>query len=257
MRVIGKIIGASTGFFLAGPFGALAGVALGHQLLDQPPREFFGVPMSEREVKNSVFFAATFAMLGKLAQADGRVSESELAAIKNIIENKFNLSRRSADFAYKTFTAAIEDDLSFASHARAFHSQFTNAPEALTSMLETMLVLAHADFEYDDSEESLIKSAAQIFGLQDEYPTILALFQSQPDSLEHCYLLLGVNIDDSDEVLAARVQHLLREHDPELLIQEGVPRELANLSSEKHEQIQQAYKTIQQARASQETVVAT
>ncbi|MFT7133889.1 MAG: DnaJ like chaperone protein [Cyclobacteriaceae bacterium] len=252
MRVIGKIVGGTLGYVLGGPFAgpwaALAGIALGHQLLDRPPREFFGVALSERDLKNSVFFTATFAMLGKLAQADGRVSDTEFAAVRAIIQEKFKLSSASADQAYHTFTDSVGQSDSFETHARAFYSQFRDAPEALASMLEVMLILAHADFDYDANEESLIKSAATIFGLADEYPVILAVYQSTPDNLEHCYQLLDLSMDAGDNDVQQRYEHLLREHDPQLLLAEGVPQEMTAIAADKHAQIQLAYEHIQQSR---------
>jgi DnaJ like chaperone protein len=252
MRVIGKIVGGTLGYVLGGPFAgpwaALAGIALGHQLLDRPPREFFGVALSGRDLKNSVFFTATFAMLGKLAQADGRVSETELAAVKEIIQDKFKLSATIADEAYQIFSESIEQSDSFETHARAFHSEFNDAPEALVNMLELMLMLAHADFDYDANEETLIKTAASIFGLTDEYPAILAVYQSTPDNLEHCYQLLGLSVDAANDDLRERYKHLLREHDPQLLLDEGVPQEMTAIAADKHAQIQLAYEHIQQSR---------
>jgi len=252
MRVLGKILGGTLGYVLGGPFAgpwaALAGIALGHQLLDQPPREFFGVALSERELKNSVFFTATFAMLGKLAQADGRVSDAELAAVRDIIKDKFKLSAGSADLAYSAFTDAISQSDSFETHARAFHSQFGDAPEALASMLEIMLILAHADFDYDVNEESLIKSAAVIFELEHEYPAIFAVYKSTPDNLEHCYEIFDLAVDATDLELQQCYTHLLREHDPQVLVAEGVPEEMVAIAADKHAQIQLAYEHIQQSR---------
>jgi DnaJ like chaperone protein len=252
MRVIGKIVGGTLGYVLGGPFAgpwaALAGIALGHQLLDRPPREFFGVALSERDLKNSVFFTATFAMLSKLAQADGRVSDAELSVVREIIQDRFKLSSSTADEAYQIFTESISQSDSFETHARAFYSEFTDAPEALASMLELMLILAHADFDYDANEESLIKSAAAIFGLSDEYPVILAVYQSTPDNLEHCYQLLGLSTDSADDYLQQRYEHLLREHDPQVLLDEGVPQEMTTIAADKHAQIQLAYEHIQQSR---------
>ena len=257
MRVLGKIAGAGIGYFFGGPFGALAGVALGHQLFDRTPREFFGVPLSEREIRNSVFFAASFAMLGKLAKADGRVSEEEIIAIKSIIKDKLKLSRRSADFAYRTFEESLVDDETFEIHAKAFHSKFTDAPEALASMLEIMLIVAYADFDYNEDEETLIKLAATIFGIESEYPSILALFRGNADNIEHCYELLGAKPNDSDEALDALYQHLLVEHDPQVLLDEGVPKELIALAKDQHTKIRFAYEQVVASRGQQSGVRAT
>ena len=237
MRWIGKVTGGGVGYLLAGQFGALAGVALGHQLFDKPPREFFGVPMSDREVKNSVFFVATFAMLGKLAQADGRVSREEIDSLEDIIKDRFHLSWKSANFAFKTFDDAVVSKKSFESHARSFYRQFIDSPEVLVSMLEIMLVVAHADFEYDHAEETLIRAAASIFELEDEYEHILHLYRHQPDNLEHCYELLDCEVEDDPVVIRERYEQLLRKHDPKVLIENGVPGELINLAEEKYKQM--------------------
>jgi len=251
MRVLGKIVGGVLGYVLAGkagPLGALFGAALGHQLFDRPPRQFMGIPMSEKEIRNSVFFAATFSMLGKLAQADGRVSDSEVETIKSIINDKFQLSRRSAAFAFQTFEAALQSEDSFETHARAFKSQFEDSPEALASMLEIMLILAHADMEYDAEEETLIRQAAEIFGIENEYDSILAIYLGDSSNLEHCYQLLGLTDADANDIVEARYHHLLKEHDPKLLLEEGVPKELLAVAEEKHEQIKLAYQQIMSSR---------
>lgn len=252
MRWIGKVTGGGVGYLLAGQFGALAGVALGHHLFDRPAREFFGVPISDREVKNSAFFVATFAMLGKLAQADGRVSKEEIDSIEDIIRHRFHLSWKSANFAFKTFDQAAVSDDSFESHARAFYNQFVDSREVLLSMLEIMLVVAHADFEYDHTEETLIKAAASIFELEDEYEHILHLFTHQADNLEHCYDLLDCQAADDSLVIRERYEQLRREHDPKLLMEHGVPKELTNLAEEKYKQIQQAFDHIVRSRENPE-----
>jgi DnaJ like chaperone protein len=248
MRVAGKVVGGGVGFFFAGPFGALAGIALGHQLFDRPPREYFGVPMSNRELRNSVFFAATFAMLGKLAKADGDVSEEEIDALKSIVRDQFQLSRQSAQFAFDIFEESVADEEPFETHARAFYSEFSDAPEALATMLEIMLVIAYADFEYDESEEALIQFAASIFGLDDEYLSILKMFRTEPDNLEHCYDLLDSQYDDDDATIRARYEALRHEHDPELLLEEGVPKELIAVAEKNLKQIDLAFEHILNSR---------
>jgi DnaJ like chaperone protein len=222
-------------------------------LFDRPPREFFGVPMSEKEIKNSVFFVAAFSMLGKLAKADGRVSDEETEAVKSIVTNKFRLSHQSAAFAFKTFADSIEDDEPFETHAAAFYSQFSEAPEALISMLEFLLIVAHADFDYDASEEALIKGAAEMFKLSGEYETILALYSAEPDNLVHCYQFLNSSTDDNAEVIHERYQHLMTEHDPVRLLAEGVPKELIAIAEEKIVKIENAYTHIMTSREAEES----
>ena len=117
-------------------------------------------------------------------------------------------------------------------------------------MLEIMLIVAHADFEYDTSEETLIKQAASIFGLADQYGSILALYVNDPDNLGHCYQLLGSSPDDSPDDINERYVQLLSEHNPDKLLAEGVPRELIAVAEEQYTKIQNAHQHIISSRES-------
>ena len=70
MSWLGKLLGGGIGFVLGGPLGGIMGAALGHQF-DANNRG--GGLLSSIENKQSIYFAATFSMLGKLAKADGFV----------------------------------------------------------------------------------------------------------------------------------------------------------------------------------------
>ncbi|UCD88765.1 MAG: TerB family tellurite resistance protein, partial [Desulfobacterales bacterium] len=83
MGIIGKIIGGTIGFAMAGPLGAIAGAALGHafdsnghhyQTAERPR-------LAPGEEAQFTFFVAAFSMLAKLAKADGRISREEIDAV--------------------------------------------------------------------------------------------------------------------------------------------------------------------------------
>src|SRR5579864_7749938 len=92
MAIWGKISGGAAGLALAGPLGALVGAVAGHFLLD-------------RETDPGVAFTiAVIALAGKMAKADGDVSDAELAAFQRVfqvppqeaanVQRIFNLARQ-------------------------------------------------------------------------------------------------------------------------------------------------------------------
>ena len=248
MRILGKLAGGAIGYMAAGPFGALVGVALGHQFFDNAPRTFFGIAMSEKETKNSVFFAATFSMLGKLAQADDTVSEAELDALEDLFESHFKLSYSSKKFARKVFDEAIHSETTFEEHARAFYSQFKHETAVLESMLEIMLEIAHADLHFDEDEEALIISAVEIFGLTSEYDHLRQSFIAEADTLEQSYEILGCAPSDDMQTIEHAFEVQLALHEPKRLLAEGMPKELSRISEDQYIRIRNAFDRIYEDR---------
>src|SRR3569833_4705512 len=66
MSIWGKVSGAATGLFVAGPVGALVGAVAGHFFLDRD---------SDPGV---TFTIAIIALAGKMAKADGSASDEEV-----------------------------------------------------------------------------------------------------------------------------------------------------------------------------------
>ena len=117
MSVWGKIGGAAAGLFVGGPVGALVGAVAGHLLLD-------------RETDPGVTFTiAVIALSGKMAKADGSVSDAELEAFARVfrvppqdearVRRIFNLARQDVA-GYEIYAGQI---------ARLFKDGFKTAAE--------------------------------------------------------------------------------------------------------------------------------
>ena len=90
MSWLGKILGGGLGFVLGGPIGAVLGAVLGHTTLDgRGGGVNFG--FSRLEQKQSIYFTAVFSMLGKLAKADGVVTQQEVDLIDRVMTENFRL----------------------------------------------------------------------------------------------------------------------------------------------------------------------
>ena len=77
----GRVVGGTFGFMLGGPLGALMGASLGNYFdsglnnLGQSSALNRGEP----ERVQMAFFTTTFALIGYVAKADGRVSRDEIS----------------------------------------------------------------------------------------------------------------------------------------------------------------------------------
>lgn len=77
MNYKGKLVGFLLGFWIGHLVGALLGLWLGH-LYDQglQRRRGFGFSRAPSRQEQALFFHATFAVMGHIAKAAGRVSEN-------------------------------------------------------------------------------------------------------------------------------------------------------------------------------------
>ena len=86
MRIWGKIICGLCGFLLAGPIGLIIGIIIGHFFdrglsLQNWPFHFGSVAIQGQQA----FFNATFLVMGHIAKADGRVSETSIQAARSVM----------------------------------------------------------------------------------------------------------------------------------------------------------------------------
>ena len=88
--LLGKAAGFILGFIYGSLPGALLGLFLGH-LVDRSLARNMSVSWqsysgARTENRRQVFFAATFRVMGYIAKADGRVSEEEIRAARQVMQ---------------------------------------------------------------------------------------------------------------------------------------------------------------------------
>ena len=87
MKWTGKVVGGALGLLARGPIGAAVGVLLGHQFDEHSGSGAMSRACAAIRTPLAIgehFFRATFRVMGYLAKADGRVSESEIAAARAV-----------------------------------------------------------------------------------------------------------------------------------------------------------------------------
>lgn len=238
MTWLGKLLGGGLGLVVGGPLGMLLGAALGHYTLDEG--QFF----SDEERRQGIFFLATFSMLGKLSKADGRVSSDEIEVIEQVIQEQLRLDSQAREFAIKLFTEAKNSDVPFEQYAQQFADEFDEYPEVLSSLIDLLLRVAHADGVLHPEETRLIEAAVQIFDIEPAYHQLKARYSSSND-LDRSYDMLGASREESLADVKKKYRKLAMEYHPDRVQARGVPPELAAAAEERFKEIQQAYDVIE------------
>ena len=165
MGWMGKIVGGTIGLALGGPLGAIAGAAFGHffdQTNEMARRSGTQGPrLSTHEDAQMTFFVAAFSMLAKLVQADGRVTQDEIASIERFMRDDLRLSPPSRQVAINIFNTAKTSPHAFEDFALQFYQAFRNRPEILAFMLDILVRVALADHDFSTTEAELVRRAAR------------------------------------------------------------------------------------------------
>jgi len=240
MSIWGSLIGGFVGFSLAGPIGALIGSMIGGRISSARRSGFqrsFAPP-------KQVFAIALIILTAKLAKADGHVSKEELIAIKD----KLKIPEHEIDQVGKIFNKAKEDSLGYEPYAQQIAQIYKSNPAVLDEVINILFYVAEADSNVSDSEATMIKNIAKIFGLSDSQFEGIKESRKSSDKLNP-YVVLGC--DPNDDFTAIRKKYLLlsKEHHPDILMNKGVPQEVIKESKKKMRAINSAFDQIEKMKS--------
>jgi DnaJ like chaperone protein len=249
MSWFGKIMGGSVGFMLGGPIGALIGVSLGHSLVDDKSRAGYAESgrLTGQEQRQAVFFTATFAMLGKMAKADGHVCEDEINAVRCFMRDKLRLDAATQQFAMGVFNEAKDNSTSFEDYARQFGQVFQSEQQLRMMFFEMLFSLALADGVLHPAEEKILRAAPTLLGLHGNvYETVKRQFVSD---ISHHYAML--ELEDGADMSAVKKAYrkLVSEYHPDKIISKGLPEDFIKFAEEKFREINEAYEAIKKAKS--------
>jgi DnaJ like chaperone protein len=216
---------------VGGPVGALVGAVAGHFFLD-------------RESNPGVTFTiAVVALAGKMARADGVVSEEEFL----IFRQAFGVPPEEEGNIHRIFNLARQDIAGFEYYAGQIAQLFVGNPAMLEDVLDGLFEIAKADGVLHPEEAKFLERVAEIFGFApNEYRRIRASHFAP--ELTDPYVILGLSYSADDNELRQTYRRLVRENHPDSLMARGVPQEFIKLATDKLAAINNAYEKIRAER---------
>ena len=240
MSIWGSLIGGFVGFSFAGPIGALIGSMVGGRISSARRSGF----QQNFTPPQQVFAIALIILTAKLAKADGHVSKEELIAIKD----KLKIPEHEIDQVGKIFNKAKEDSLGYEPYAQQITQIYRNNPQVLDEVINILFYVAEADSKVSDSELSMIRNIAKIFGLSESQFEGIKESRKGSDKLNP-YIVLGCDPNDDFAAIRKKYLQLSKEHHPDVLINKGVPQEVIEESKKKMRAINSAFDQIEKMKS--------
>lgn len=282
MQFIGKIVGFFLGYQIFHSFfGALFGAFLGH-LADKKLYELGSVRSTifgKNLTRQSLFTQTTFAVLGHIAKAKGRVTEDDIHLARQLMA-RLKLDAANQQLAQQAFTLGKESDFPLRQVIQEFREACGQRADLLRFFVEVQMQAAVQDGELDSNEQQILFTIAETLGMSRfQFERMIAMVmaaqqfrsgnfyqeyhyqqngsqQSQQGSyggyrqansvpsIEAAYNVLGVSASDDQNTVKRAYRKLMNEHHPDKLAAKGLPDEMMELAKEKAQQIQAAYDLI-------------
>ncbi|NVJ51530.1 MAG: co-chaperone DjlA [Gammaproteobacteria bacterium] len=267
MSIWGKLIGGVLGFFTLGPIGMIIGIYIGHNF-DKGLHNITPMSAEQQALIQASFFSATFVLMGRLAKADGRVSESEIHHAEQIMAYlRLNNTMRQQAIGY--FNLGKGDNDNWRSELEQFAKLTQTRRELRQMMLEMLIQASFADGDIHPTERQVLLEVGRAFNYQPLVIERLIMMvraqqsfhsgrqqhahggaESRADQLAQAYQVLDVKPEASLPEVKKAYRKLMAQHHPDKLVAKGLPPEMIKVATEKTQEIKAAYETIVAARKS-------
>jgi len=266
MKWIGKVAGGLLGGLVLGPVGAALGVLLGHQFDEQSAAPGDVSASENLELIGERFFRATFHMMGCLAKSDGRVSEQEIAAAREVMR-ELRLNAAQVQEAIACFSAGKQADFDFGSELASLSSICRGRPDLARVFLEIQMRAALGGNNLEGPARPLAARIAAGLGISMlEFAHIEAVLRIQRGAfrsdrmygapgpgaherrLEEAYRVLETTSAASDEEVAKAYRRQLQRHHPDKLKANGLPESMLAHAKQRTQQIIEAWELVREHR---------
>ena len=268
-----KYIGAVLGFYILKFPGAIIGFLIGSYLAWKWRGgllgSLLGGDLEQRKQRQAVFIKTVFTLMGKLAKADGRISEQEIAHAEKFMQQLGMVDERRSE-AIAMFKQGAKADFSIEPVLQEFNTVCAASPSLRQVVLVYLVSAALADGQMHPAERALLDQIAQSLGYsQAAFEQLMAMLRGQDqfsggayqsyrqgpgatsssgDALAAAYQALGVSKTDSDAVIKKAYRKLIREFHPDKLMGQGLPEDMVKQATERSQEIQAAYALIKKSR---------
>lgn len=253
-----RILGALTGFFIFGFLGIFLGYFIG-SFIDRF-RAFGSGGMNPFNAprRQSVFLETVFILMGKLAKADGRVSETEVSHVQQFMQ-KLGMKPDHRLKAIALFKQGASADYDIHPKLNEFLAICGHSNNLKQMLLVYLIIMGLSDGHLNAAEEELLKEVAGHLGYsQIAFRQLLEMVLNQAhfaggqstsvSALEDAYKALGVSKENTDQEIKRAYRKLMSQYHPDKLMGQGVPEEMIAVATEQAQEVQTAYDLIKKHR---------
>ncbi|HEY6095405.1 MAG TPA: co-chaperone DjlA [Gallionellaceae bacterium] len=253
-----KIIGVISGYYLFGLLGAFIGLFIG-SFMDRV--RLYGTggvnPMGNLQ-RQTVFLETVFMSMGKLAKADGRVSQEEIDHVEEFMQ-KMGMTPEHRQRAIALFKQGADPAFDIRPAYQRFMAICGHTRNLRQVLLLYLIVMALADGHFHPAEEALLAEIAGYLGYDNAtFRQMLEMVLNQTHfaggkasseaALDDAYKALGVSKDSSDQEVKRAWRKLMSQYHPDKLMGQGVPEDMIAMATEQAKEIQLAYDLIKKNR---------
>jgi len=263
----GKFFGAVIGLMVTHTaWGAVMGAILGH-MLDQSGI-LGGRPGGRQSSRGAAadalsisdeFFRTAFEMMGHVAKSDGRVSEAEIGAARQLM-HELNLGPRETAIAIERFRAGKSAAYDARLSIERLREACGQRHDLLRAFMELQLRAALAGNGMSPPARAILTRVAERLGMSGlEFAYMEAALRARQthqapaspragDALAQCYAELEIDSGLTDQEVTKAYRRQMSRHHPDKLVANGLPESMAQMAKEKTQRIQEAYEGIRAAR---------
>ena len=267
MSWTGKLIGALLGFILTRrPLGVLLGLMFGH-LFDLYVARGRAGTRADPALVRATFFRTAFSVMGRIAKADGRVSEQDIAAARRIFR-QFNLGEADTRAAMEFYTRGKDAAFDLDAALEELIAVCRGRREVLRLFIEIQMRAALlGDGLEGRAHEELVRIAAALGIGAVEFAHIETLVRLQAyaagyraaggarreaprgrDLLAEAYEVLEVPSTATDAEVKRSYRRLMSANHPDKLVARGLPESMLEVAKQKTQAIQAAWERVREAR---------
>jgi DnaJ like chaperone protein len=237
-----KLIGVFAGYYFFGFFGALFGLFVGSIFDRVRVYGSGGVNPLQNGLRRAVFLETVFISMGKLAKADGHVSQDEIDHVEQFMQ-KLGMTAEHRQQAIALFKQGATADFDIAPTYQQFMAVCGHTKNLKDVLLVYLIVMALADGHFHPAEEALLTDIAGRLGYGPAaFKQMLDMVLNQSHfaagqattaaALEDAYKALGVTKDSSDAEIKRAYRKLMSQYHPDKLIGQGMPEDMIAMATE-------------------------
>ncbi len=246
MKALATLIGAVLGLVVVRHWiGAVAGAGLGWLIGSGVLRRLLTGLAAGR---SAAVMPAVFVLLGRLARADGHVSEAEIALCERLMQ-RLHLDTAARQAAIAAFNAGKREQTDLS----AAFATLRDARRHAGLFLEVFVDMALADGELHADERRLLGKYTWMLGLRESALEAVLARHGRPGPRRHGddgdpYVVLGLPPGASDAEIRRAYRRLVSEHHPDKLAARGAAPETIRLAQQRTQAILAAYERLKSIR---------